>query len=101
MLCLTLFFALVLPASAGTVTKFMELRSAAQVGGKSLEPGTYRVDMYDDGKVTFKKGKELVAEAKGEWVDGKTKAPGDTFIIEGGAIKEIRIEGRSRVLMIR
>jgi hypothetical protein len=93
--------ALVVPAVAGTVTKHITLYTAAKVGGKDLAPGTYRVDITDDGKLSVKKGKELLAEAKGEWVEGKTKAPGDTFVVEKGEIREIRLEGKTRIFQVR
>lgn len=100
-LVMVLALALALPAAGGTVTKNITLFSAAKVSGKDLAPGTYRVDITDDGKMTVKKGKEIVAEAKGEWVEGKTKAPGDTFVVEKGVLTEIRIEGKTRVFMVR
>jgi hypothetical protein len=90
-----LTFALV--AQAATVEKNMELRQKAMVGGKELEPKTYRFKITDDGKMTVKLGKNLVAEADGEWVETNTKAVGDTFIVENGVLREVRIEGRSRV----
>lgn len=92
---------LALPAMADTVTKYMTLRDPAKLSGKQLEPGTYRLDISNDGKLTVKKGKTVIAEAKGEWVEGKTKAVGDSFIIENGELKEIRVEGRTSVFMIR
>jgi hypothetical protein len=88
-------------AAAGTVTKHITLYDPAKVSGKTLEPGTYRVDITDDGKMTVKKGKEVVAEAKGEWVEGKAKAPGDTFVVDKGEIKEIRLEGKTRIFQVR
>jgi hypothetical protein len=86
-----------LAAQAAPVEKNMELRQKAMVGGKELEPKTYRFKITDDGKMTVKLGRQLVAEAGGEWVETKTKAQGDTFIIEQGVLREVRIEGRARV----
>jgi hypothetical protein len=95
-----LVIALAAPAFAKGTVKMIDLRESATLAGKTLDKGVYRVEISDEGKVVFKKGKNVVAEAEGKWVDSKSAAPGDTFVIESGAIKEIRIEGQKRVFVI-
>ncbi|HWQ03001.1 MAG TPA: hypothetical protein VNL38_00835 [Candidatus Nitrosotenuis sp.] len=88
---------LALTAAAAAIEKNMELRTPAKVGGKQLEAKTYRIKIMDDGKLIVRLDREVVAEAEGEWVETKSKADGDTFIVEGGNLKEIRIGGRTKV----
>ena len=92
--------ALGLTVSAGTTSKNIELREAAKLGGKTIEKGMYRIDITDDGKITVKKGKDVVAEGTGQWVDTKTSAIGDTIVVDKGTITEVRIEGKKRVFQI-
>ncbi len=93
--------ALALPVFAGTLVKNITLFSPAKLAGKELAAGTYRVEITDDGKLSVKKGKEVVAEAKGEWTEGKGKAPGDAFVVDNGELKEIRVEGKTKVFQVR
>lgn len=99
MVCICVL-ALSLTVSAGTTTKHIELRETAKLGGKTLDKGMYRIDITDDGKITVKKGKEVLAEGTGKWVDTKTAAMGDTIVVDNGAITEVRIEGKKRVFQI-
>jgi hypothetical protein len=91
-----LAFALAMPAWAGTVVKNMEIRENVTIAGKSVEKGTYRIEITDEGKLTVKKGKQVVAEGTGKWVERSDRVPGNTFVVEKGAVTEIRIEGQKR-----
>jgi len=100
LIAILVVLALVTPAFADTLVKNISLRQPAKLGAMELKPGDYRLE-FDGAKVTLKKGAKVVAEAKGQWVDTKEKAPGDTFVVENGAISEVRVEGQSRVIKIQ
>lgn len=98
-IAVVLALALAAPVLADTISKSLSLREPAKLGGTELKAGEYWL-VFDGAKLTLKKGKKVVAEAQAEWVDVKFEVRGDTFIVEKGAISEIRIEGRSRVIKI-
>jgi hypothetical protein len=99
-LAVVLGLALAAPAMADSISKGLTLHNPAKLGGTELKAGDYWL-VFDGAKVTLKKGKKVVAEAKGEWVDVKFDIQGDSIIVDNGAISEIRIGGRKRVIKIR
>ena len=96
LLCLTL----AIPAMADTLSKGITLYSPAKLGGAELKAGDYWL-VFDGAKLMLKQGKKIVAEAKAEWVDVTTASQGDSIIMDNGAISEIRIGGRKRVIKIQ
>jgi len=84
---------------ADTFSKSLTLHDPAKLGGTELKAGDYWM-VFDGAKVTLTKGKKVVAEAKGEWVEVKSKVEGDSIIIDNGAISEIRIGGHKRVIKV-
>ncbi len=99
-LAVVLGLALAVPILADSFSRHYTLRDPAKLGGTQLKAGEYRVE-FDGAKLTFKKGKDVVAEAQAEWVDVKLEAPGDSFVVDNGAIVEIRIAGRKRAIKIQ
>jgi hypothetical protein len=98
-LAVVLGLALALPVLADTFSKNLTLYTPAKLGGTELKAGDYWL-VFDGAKLTLKKGKSIVAEAKGEWVEVKSAVEGDSIIIDNGAITEIRIAGRKRVIKV-
>jgi hypothetical protein len=98
-LAVLLGLALAAPAMADTISKSLTLYNPAKLGGTELKAGDYWM-VFDGAKVTLTKGKKVVAEAKGEWVEVKSAVEGDSIVIDNGAIVEIRIGGRKRVIKI-
>jgi len=99
-LAVILGLALAIPAVADTVSKGITLYNPAKLGGTELKAGNYWL-LFDGAKVTLKQGKKVVAEAKAEWVDVTTASQGDAIIVDNGAISEIRMGGRKRVIKIQ
>jgi hypothetical protein len=87
------------PAFADSYKRSLTLDSPAKLGGTEIKPGEYRIE-FDGTKVVVKDGKKVLAEAPAEWVETKNEVQGDTVVIDGGVITEIRIEGRKRVIKI-
>jgi len=98
-LAVVLGLALAAPAMADTISKSLTLHNPAKLGGTELKAGDYWM-VFDGAKVTLTKGKKVVAEAKGEWVEVKFGIERDSIIVDNGAISEIRIGGRKRVIKI-
>ncbi len=98
-LAVILGLAMAIPAMADTLSKGITLYNPAKLGGTELKAGDYWL-VFDGAKVTLKQGKKVVAEAKAEWVEVKTASQGDAIIVDNGAISEIRIGGRKRVIKI-
>lgn len=98
-LAVILGLALAIPAMADTISKGITLYNPTKLGGTELKAGDYWL-LFDGAKVTIKKGKKVVAEAKAEWVEMKTASQGDAIIVDNGAISEIRIGGRKRVIKV-
>ena len=99
LLAVILGLALAMPAMADTLSKGITLYNPAKLGGTELKAGDYWL-LFDGAKVTLKQGKKVVAEAKAEWVDVTTASQGDSIIVDNGAISEIRIGGRKRVIKV-
>ncbi|MCL4523946.1 MAG: hypothetical protein M1453_05700 [Acidobacteria bacterium] len=98
-LAVLMSLALAAPAFADSYKRSLTLDSPAKLGGTEIKAGEYRIE-FDGTKVMVKDGKKVLAEAPAEWVETKNAVQGDTVVIEGGVITEIRIEGRSRVIKI-
>lgn len=96
-------------AVAGTRQSMtVELRSASTLNGKEIAPGTYKVSWTGAGpevKVSFLRGKKLVVEAPGKFVERNSKAADDGLVCRKGEsgpplISEIRFGGENRVLVL-
>jgi hypothetical protein len=98
-LAVILGLALAIPAMADTLSKSIVLHNPAKLGGTELKAGDYWL-VFDGAKLTLKQGKKVVAEAKAKWVEVKTASQGDAIIVDNGAISEIRMGGRKRVIKI-
>jgi hypothetical protein len=85
---------------SGTISKTVTLIHPAKVGSTQLKPGDYNL-LVDGDKVTVKKGKTVVAETQGSWVDRDEKPAEDAVVVgSNGAVQEFRFQGDRRVLVL-
>jgi hypothetical protein len=106
-LALVLVLALSATAFAGSGSSTIKLFNAAQVNGKSLAAGEYKVKWEShspDAEVTFLQDKTAVATAHAKLVDRNQASPDNAVVTransDGSAtIVEIRFEGKKSVLV--
>ena len=93
--------ALALPALAKPVSKSLNLPTQTRFGGTQLDAGRYQL-LIDDTSVTVKKGREVIAQVRGEW-EQRDKKNDLTIVLQGpnGEVQEIRFAGERRALVIR
>lgn len=77
------------------VSAQMDIVKDATIGGKEVKAGTYDVKV-DGTKVTLSHNGKLVAEAPVQWKDEQGKSSYSSIVIDGGAVKEIHFNGKSR-----
>jgi hypothetical protein len=85
-------------AASKTVTLF----TPASVNGTMLKAGDYKVSWDEAGKVTFAKGKKVIAEANGKIVE-TTQAVNHTTVIkksDTAAIISIQFENSKQQLVL-
>lgn len=94
---------LVARANAGKDTKSisaqMDIVKDATIGGKEVKAGTYDVKVNET-KVTLSRNGKVVAEAPVQWKDASSKSSYSAIVIDGGAVKEIYFNGKSRYAQI-
>jgi len=73
----------------------MDIVNDATIAGKQLKAGTYDVKATET-KVTLSRNGKVVAEAPVQWKDGQSKATYSSIVADGGAVKEIHFNGKSR-----
>lgn len=92
--------ALVLPAVAKPITRNITFNSPAKIGSTQLEVGEYKL-IVDGDQVTVRKGREVVAEARGRWEERDTKFHRNTIVVDGDKqVREIRFAGKRQVLIL-
>lgn len=92
--------ALVLPVAAEPVSKSLALLVPAKVGRTQLDVGQYKI-IIDGNKVTVKQGRNIIAEATGEFVERPAKQERNAVLVgRTGQIQEIRFAGDKRVLVL-
>ncbi len=99
-IAVVLALALAAPVFADSYLRTITLNEATKLGATDVKPGDYTLT-FDGAKLVLKQGKKVVAEAAAEWVDSKYEIRGDTVVIDGGQITEIRIEGKKRVIKVK
>jgi hypothetical protein len=77
----------------------LDILNAATLGGKQIEPGTYRISV-DDSKVTLERNGKMIAEASVEWKDETNKARYTNIVIEANKITQIHFSGKMRYVQI-
>jgi hypothetical protein len=85
--------------SKATVTAILDILDATTLGGKHIEPGTYRVSA-DDSKVTLERDGKMVAEAPVQWKDETSKARYTNIVTEANKITQIHFSGKMRYIQI-
>jgi len=80
-------------------TTTLDILNAATLGGKQIEPGTYRISA-DDSKVTLERNGKMVAEASVQWKDETSKPSYSKIVTENNQIKEIHFSGKMRYIQI-
>lgn len=78
----------------------LDVAVPASIAGKELKPGSYKV-VADESKVTLSQSGKVVAEAPVSWAEADSKEPETDFVLERGAIKEIRFAGKARYVVIQ
>jgi hypothetical protein len=92
--------ALVLPAVAKPTTRNITFNSPAKIGSTLLEVGEYKL-VVDGEQVTVRKGREVVAEARGRWEERDSKFHRNTLVVDANKqVREIRFAGKSQVLIL-
>ncbi|MGD0957661.1 MAG: hypothetical protein ABR953_12665 [Candidatus Acidiferrales bacterium] len=86
-------------AKDSKVTATMDLFNATMLGGKQIEPGTYRISA-DDAKVTVERDGKMIAEAPVQWKDETSKPSYSKIVTENNQIKEIHFSGKMRYIQI-
>jgi hypothetical protein len=81
------------------VSMSVDLNNSATLGGTQLKPGSYSVKADGD-KVTLLRGGKSIAEAPVQWKDENGKASYSSIVTEGGRIKEIHFNGKSKYVEI-
>lgn len=102
-----LVLALTATAFAATGSGTVSLSSAAQLNGKSLAAGEYKVKWEShspDAEVTFLQGKNMVASAHAKVEDRKDAALWDSVITRNNtdgskSLVEIRFKGKKSALV--
>ncbi len=93
--------AMAFPAFARPDRADIVLTRTGQVGGSSVQPGSYQL-VFDGNKVSFLHSHKVVAEANGEWKKADAKAEYTSVRYdENGRISEIRLHGRDSYFVIR
>lgn len=95
--------ALAMPFCAGansgkdtkSVSAQMDIVNDATIGGKQIKAGTYDVKANET-KVTLSRNGKIVAEAPVQWKDGDSKQTFSSIVTDGGAVKEIHFNGKTR-----
>jgi hypothetical protein len=90
--------ALAVPAFAGGKT--LTLITPASVNGTKLDAGDYKVDWDQTGKVTFSKGKKVVAEANGKVVTTEKAARHTTLRKKDANILSIQFENSKNEIIL-
>jgi hypothetical protein len=80
-------------------TATLNIFNATKLGGKQIEPGTYRISV-DDSKVTLEQNGKMVAEASVQWKDETNKPLYTNIVIEANKITQIHFSGKMRYVQI-
>jgi hypothetical protein len=85
--------------NAKATTTTMDILSAATLGGKQVEPGTYTIEA-DESTVTFLHNGKIVAQAPAQWKDETRKPSTSNIVTENNQIKEIHFGGKMRYVEV-
>ena len=77
----------------------VELIKDAVIGGKPVKAGTYEVKANET-KLTLSHDGKVVAESPIEWKDEQGKSTYSAIVIDGGAVKEVHFNGKTRYAQI-
>jgi hypothetical protein len=103
-LAMLAILALAMPLAARTnegkntkskVSATVELVKDAVIGGRQVKAGTYDVKVNDT-KLTLSRDGKVVAESPIEWKDEQSKSAYSAIVVDGGAIKEVHFNGKTR-----
>jgi hypothetical protein len=83
----------------GVVSTTIEVITPVQLGGTSVQPGTYTVKA-DDSKVTLLMNGKQVAQASVQWKDAQQKSKSTSLLAESGTVKEIHFGGKTRYVEV-
>lgn len=83
--------------SKGSAT--VELVKDAMIGGKQVKAGTYDVKANET-KLTLSRDGKVVAESPIEWKDEQSKSTYSAVVVDGGAIKEVHFNGKTRYAQV-
>lgn len=86
-------------AKESKVTTTIDIFNAATLGGKQIDPGSYRISV-DDSKVTLERNGKMVAEASVQWKDETSKARYTNIVTEANKITQIHFSGKMRYVQI-
>jgi hypothetical protein len=75
----------------------IDLDAAAQLAGKTLQPGQYNV-IVEGGKAEFQQRGKTVAEVPCTWKTLQYKAPGTGFVLTRNRMTEIQIRGKNQAV---
>lgn len=73
----------------------VELIKDAAIGGKQVKAGTYDVKASET-KLTLSHDGKVVAESPIEWKDEQSKSTYSSVVVDGGAVKEVHFNGKTR-----
>ena len=76
-------------------TTTVELIKDAVIAGKQVKAGTYDVKANET-KLTLSHDGKVVAESPIEWKDEQSKSAYSAIVVDGGAIKEVHFNGKTR-----
>jgi hypothetical protein len=82
-----------------SITAQMDIVKDATIGGKEVKAGTYDVKVNET-KVTLSRNGKVVAEAPVQWKDASSKSSYSAIVIDGGTVKEIYFNGKSRYAQV-
>jgi hypothetical protein len=80
-------------------TATMDIFNATTLGGKQIEPGTYKIEVGDS-TVTFLRDGKMVAEAPVQWKDEARKANLSNIVTQNDQIKEIHFSGKTKYVEV-
>jgi hypothetical protein len=85
----------------------LDVSAPATLAGKTIPAGSYKLAWHGDGdavKVTVARGKTVVAETEGKFVDGGSKAASDALVWQkqgaDSILTRIIFGGSTRVLVL-
>jgi len=78
----------------------MNLYSQTMLGSTMVKPGTYKFVLDADKLTVETTGNKVVATVPGHWQDKQQKQSTTGFNLDGGAVKEIFVEGNTSVFVL-